>query len=170
MLDPNTTCLLPRNVPLPNKLLELAQVSPWNQDITRYRSGFPMRSMQYFSVNSTDRLLEGGGWMLPDRLASALGGTETVVPLNILPVGFAFNSLFAAGLVYFFIGGIRFLLGRSRRRHHRCPTCNYNCRDLHSPTCPECGKPHGIHTPATNPHRPTNRPSGPEGATGCSHG
>lgn len=74
------------------------------------------------------------------------------VELALVPLwpGFLLNTLLHAAMILAARHGLLSARAALRRRHHRCPTCNYNCRDLHSPNCPECGKPHGIHTPVTN--------------------
>lgn len=69
------------------------------------------------------------------------------LPFVPLWPGFLINTLLHAALILTIRHGLLSARSTLRRRHHRCPTCNYNCRNLHSPTCPECGKPHGIPVP-----------------------
>lgn len=73
-------------------------------------------------------------------------GHDIALPIIPLWSGFLLNTLLIATLLFGMINGYPLARSTLRRRHHRCPTCNYNCRNLHSPTCPECGKPHTAST------------------------
>jgi len=68
-------------------------------------------------------------------------GWPQPLPTQVLPLGFALDTLLAAGVVLGVVEGVRFARRRSRQRRGRCPKCGYDRRGLasHAAACPECG-------------------------------
>ncbi len=103
------------------------------------RSGIPFKSLN-FSLGCSNtgvytELLSHGFVISP----GAILNRECIVPISILWVGFALNSiLFAAGIYLPTIinAGLRFFI---RTIHNQCPKCGYPQKGLISKGCPECG-------------------------------
>ena len=91
-------------------------------------SGWPFIAMTYW-VSNRERVPKGGVFI----------GAE-VMPLRILPLGFALNTLIAAAL----LRGIKEIVDLARRRRRarkgRCAECGYDRGGLaNDAACPECG-------------------------------
>jgi hypothetical protein len=62
------------------------------------------------------------------------------LPLGILPLGFALNTLFYAAVLLGVVEGVAFARRRVRRAKGRCPSCGYDRAGLaEGSACPECG-------------------------------
>lgn len=65
---------------------------------------------------------------------------ERVLPLRVLPSGFAINSLLVACATWLVAFGPRTGRRWLRRRRHACLHCGYSLALAPSTQCPECGK------------------------------
>lgn len=86
---------------------------------------------------SVPRLIDGGLLITtpsPGNLSSPV-----VLPLRPIPTGLLLNTLFYATLWTTLLFAPRALRRHLRAKNHRCPTCNYDLRNLPTTTCPECG-------------------------------
>jgi hypothetical protein len=97
--------------------------------------GFPMRSMYQSRT-------EMGG------LSPKYGNSFTLqrrpkvrrVPVGIIPLGFAVDTLATAGVVLVVVESFAFARRRVRRGKGRCPSCGYDRGGLaRDAACPECG-------------------------------
>jgi hypothetical protein len=62
------------------------------------------------------------------------------IPARVLPLGFALNTLLAAGVLLGVTETIGLARRRLRSRKGLCPPCGYDRRGLHvEAACPECG-------------------------------
>jgi hypothetical protein len=63
------------------------------------------------------------------------------LPTQVLPLGFALNTLLAAGVLLGVVEGFAFARRRARVRNGRCPSCGYGRGGLagDAAACPECG-------------------------------
>jgi hypothetical protein len=69
------------------------------------------------------------------------GARTFAYPLGIIPLGFAANTLLAAGVLLGVVEGCAFARRRVRSARGRCPSCGYDRRGLAADAaCPECGK------------------------------
>ncbi len=67
-------------------------------------------------------------------------GRSVIVPTDILPLGFALNTLFYAAVLLGVVEGVGFARRRVRRGRGRCPSCDYDRAGLaEGAACPECG-------------------------------
>ena len=63
------------------------------------------------------------------------------VPIGIMPLRFAGNTMFYMVFVYAFFTVPPIARTLRRRLTNRCPACGYSLDKLTAPTCPECGEP-----------------------------
>lgn len=124
--------------------------------------GLPARSLHYQS--SPERTPRFGARSAPQRVSGWHGGTTLprvrwlnpdpgcLYPIAPLPVGFTFNTLFYALLLYLPFATFTTLRRRRRKRLNLCLSCGYPRGSGASPVCPECGTPHSGHAaPSPNP-------------------
>lgn len=64
---------------------------------------------------------------------------DAVLPLRVIPVGFALNTMFYGGLLLLLATAITAARSALRRRRNLCPACGYPRGT--SPVCTECGAP-----------------------------
>lgn len=105
-------------------------------------TGWPARAMRATVVYDEHRRYRMSGIDLrpPDRF-----DPETLLPTRIVPLGFALNTLLAAGVLLGVVEGVAFarlwVSRRVRRASGRCPSCGYDRRGLAADAaCPECGR------------------------------
>jgi hypothetical protein len=102
-------------------------------EITRF--GWPCRALSRESqVDFNNRVLHMN--------SLELGSTAGIVrlPLLILPLGFALNTLFYAAALLGAVECVAFARRRVRRGRGRCPSCGYDRAGLaEGSACPECG-------------------------------
>lgn len=109
------------------------------------RTGWPMHTLQGTFSHSNQSNSNGSGRFLY-VLDSANPRTDppVLIPLGIVPLGFAVNTAFYSVIAFIILGTIDSILRRIRaaRDHRRrsasqCPSCGYALGPLS--TCPECG-------------------------------
>ena len=84
--------------------------------------GWPLPSL----AKTTNR-----SWVIPKQLS---------LPTELLPLGFALNTLFYAAVLLGMVECIAFARRRLRHRKGRCPSCGYDRAGLaEGAACPECG-------------------------------
>jgi len=112
--------------------------------VVRTLVGLPMRSMQCTEVwrdSSGSPDIDGIpikrdtlGWLRPTYNVGEL-------PMRILPLGFALNTLLAAGVILTLTEGAGAWRRRARRTRGRCPWCGYDRAGVVvAAACPECGR------------------------------
>ena len=103
--------------------------------------GWPARGMlgrtklDYGDQIVLDTYLAAPSWMGPGPDCPGL-------PTEVLPLGFALNTLLAAGVLMGVVETFAWARRRGRRRRGRCPACGYDRRGLaggDAAACPECG-------------------------------
>jgi len=121
-------------------------VAPWKtEDEVRWRIvtdyGWPLRSLRHDFMMET----VGGEVVVSTAIDvpapwTSLPGDRRFLPMVILPLGFALNTLLAAGVLLGVVESFAFARGRRRRRKGRCFTCGYDRSGIASDApCPECG-------------------------------
>lgn len=119
-----------------------------------YRSGWPMLAMERRQVReargATNREQwvvsgaggPGSGIAVPDPLRPLLPAATRPfrhrIPLVPLPLGFAVNTVLAAGAMYAVLFGPQHLVRARRRTLGLCLICGYDVGPL--AVCPECGE------------------------------
>jgi hypothetical protein len=103
-------------------------------------SGWPARSMRHsFACDSMGYPMIDTAISVPD-LWSARPGDTRGLPLEVLPLGFALNTLLAAGVALGVVEGFGFVRRRRRRARGRCVWCGYERAGIGvRAVCPECG-------------------------------
>lgn len=117
--------------------------------------GWPCRSM-WGSLEvavDVDHIVHHG-LLLPSHKNLTINGRPAdeiaacrALPLGVIPVGFAINSVVYAAACAGLLLLLRHLRSRFRRAACRCVRCNYDLRGQTSPGCPECGAGRGSSTP-----------------------
>jgi len=107
--------------------------------VIRLQAGWPMKSLQWSSF--------GGSMVdsLPYTFQTSVVVKNRRLPTGMLPIRFAINTLFYAGVLWVLCCGPFALRRMIRRRRGRCPNCSYPIGQ--SPVCTECGAPHAAVTP-----------------------
>jgi hypothetical protein len=107
--------------------------------------GWPMRAMSYeqpLSPNGWVKPLNGRVTMKPHPDDDE-GNRLIILPMNVLPAGFAVNALVFAVILWpviaMFWVCVRWLIAWNRERRGRCPGCGYDLRRSFERGCPECG-------------------------------
>ena len=107
---------------------------------TSLASGFPTRSVSvrlgYTSggPGGPSQFVEGGQPL-------TFVGRTVIVPTDILPLGFALNTLFYAAVLLGVVEGVAFARRRARGGRGLCPSCGYDREGLAGgAACPECGR------------------------------
>jgi hypothetical protein len=91
--------------------------------------GWPCRSMRGEDIRDGKRIVRDTWFSFGDRS----------VPVRALPLGFAFNTLLAAGVVLGVVEGFAFARRRVQRAKGRCEACGYDCGGIaKDAACPEC--------------------------------
>ncbi len=100
-------------------------------------------------------LLTGAIELKPDSRSTSIANIRAL-PLRPIWPGILINTLFYAALwsLPFIPRFARQIRGHLRTKHHRCPTCNYDLRNLPTTTCPECGT-NQAHSASRTAHRVT---------------
>jgi len=123
--------------------LSLKPRSDWKHSIagTEYAAGWPWLALwcQGQPPNApwshTYRVPSSGG------LSSGNSASDRVLSYLLIWHGLLFNTLFYSTLWSILLFSPRAIRRHLRAKHHRCPTCNYDLRNLPTTTCPECGTP-----------------------------
>lgn len=99
--------------------------------------GWPMRAMWYeVRIAGGGRLNSGGADVPPDL---AWFGPGPVLPLRVLPLGFAADTALYAAAWLVVLGAIGRARRRAQRHLGRCPDCGYDLAHADHDRCPECG-------------------------------
>jgi hypothetical protein len=117
--------------------------------------GWPMLSLwhmplEFITIRVPDKFARHagrGGFALPlpawtnTAPFSSWPSEPRTLPLRIIPLGFLFNTLFYAGVLWMIFAAPPALRRRRRIRLGLCPKCAYDLRGMpsDSSTCPECG-------------------------------
>jgi hypothetical protein len=102
-------------------------------DAIRYRAGLPMRTF------------EGSTWVDMKRRRSTMQhavkiwGDRPPIPLQLLWVGFAINTIFYGVLLWLAMLGLLRARRVRRRKRGLCIKCGYDLRGTEHEVCPECG-------------------------------
>jgi hypothetical protein len=100
--------------------------------------GFPLRSMRVTEWGGPSR--EAVTTAIATKATWRLNPDGYGLPTRILPLGFALNTLLAAGVVLGVVEGLGAARRWRRRSKGRCPSCNYDRGGLaRDAACPECG-------------------------------
>ena len=98
------------------------------------KTGWPIHCLGGGGATSGALLLQGKAPFATRRVINGLG-----LPIGLLPVGFGFNTLFYAALLWLlFLFAPLTLRRRLRARRGLCPACAYPVGD--AAVCSECGK------------------------------
>ena len=109
------------------------------------RYGWPALSLLWMETHAG---FQGPELHAPSTLKPRVRGTKWLngqkgrrLPLAIIPLGFALNTLLAAGVLLGVVEAFAFARRRGRRRKGRCTSCGYDRRGLvgDAAACPECG-------------------------------
>ena len=107
---------------------------------TEHTRGWPLQSMWYAhrDMFPESESMEGGYLV---RVSRGRRYNITALPVRVLPLGFATNSLLYGIVWTGILFGVPALRAATRRQRGRCPACGYDLSATESPTCPECGSP-----------------------------
>jgi hypothetical protein len=112
----------------------------YNATVTDLRAGWPLLALQGAVIFDNELPSLENLFPLPPRVQSLIDRPGRSLPLRILPLGFALNTLLAAGVLLTLVEGFAFARRRVRRAKGRCPSCGYDRGGLaKDAACPECG-------------------------------
>lgn len=109
-----------------------------------FARGWPMRSLVSYWDKKVDFETWAITWLKPTWRFDLNGkqgpvGLPRGLPYRVIPLGFTFNSLLYASMLWMIVQSVLIFRRSYRLRRGLCSKCAYNLRGADHVVCPECG-------------------------------